>query len=71
VIERTATDAAASRGAAAAAYVRPADDMVPRWLPPIRRVLAVGIKLTSIKHQDSRMKIEEDVNRTYVGIKTR
>ena len=57
MIERTATDAAASRGAAAAAaFVRPADAMVPRWLPPIRRVLAVGIKL---KHQASRFKNED------------
>ena len=57
MIERTATDAAVSRGAAAAAaFVRPADAMVPRWLPPIRRVLAVGIKL---KHQASRFKNED------------
>ena len=49
VIERTATDAAVSRGAAAAAFVRPADDMVPRWLPLIRRVLASS---SSIKIQE-------------------
>lgn len=50
VIERTATDAAVSRGAAAAAaFVRPADAMVPRWLPPIQRVLASS---SSIKIQE-------------------